>query len=84
MDVEGLRAAAQATADALEDLGHAVEVEGVEVVQALGEPAVVVRVAAQHEGETRRLVGFCLSGDDPMKATVLAVLNATNRFLEIG
>ena len=84
MDVDGLRAAARATADALQDLGDVVLVDGVDVVPAFGEPAVVVRVTAEHEGETRRLVGFCLAGDDPLRATVLAVLNATNRFLEIG
>jgi hypothetical protein len=84
IDAEGLRAAARATADALQDLGHPVAVNRVEMVTAFGEAAVAVQATAQHEGETRRLVGFCLAGDDPLRAAVLAVLNATNRFLEIG
>jgi len=84
MDLEGLRAGAQATATALRDLGHRVEVDGVEMVMTFGEPAVVVRVMAEHDEETRRLVGYCLVGEDGLRAAALAVLNATNRFLEIG
>jgi hypothetical protein len=84
VDVEALRAAARATADALHDLGHYVKIHGVELITAFGEAVVAVRVTAQHEGDSRRLVGFCLAGADAMRATVLAVLNATNRFLEIG
>ena len=83
-DVGGLRAAAQATTDALQDLGHQVTLEDVALIQALGEPAVVVRVLAHHDEEVRHLVGFSLAGDDPMRAAALAVLSATNRFLEIG
>jgi hypothetical protein len=83
-DVGGLRAAAQATVDALSDLGHPVRLEDVEMIRALGEAAVVVRVAAQYGAETRRLVGFSRAGDDPMRAAALAVLSATNRFLELG
>jgi len=83
-DAGGLRAAAQATTGALQDLGHAVKLEGVELITALGEPAVVVRVAAERDGETRRLMGFSVAGDDPMRAAALAVLSATNRFFEIG
>lgn len=84
VDVGAFLSAAQAAADALRERGHNVKVDAVEMLQAFGEPAVVARVAAHYEGETRTLVGFCVAGDDPMRATVLAVLNATNRFLEIG
>jgi len=84
IDVEGLRAAAQATAGALHDLGHPVKVDGVELVMTFGEPSVVVRVTAHHEDETRQLIGLCLVGEDGLRAAALAVLSATNRFLEIG
>lgn len=84
LDVEGLRSVAEAAARALRELGHTVDVDAVDLVQALGEPTVVVRVVACYEGETRKLVGFCTAGDDPARASVLAVLNATNRFLDIG
>lgn len=83
-DVGGLRAVAQATADALHDLGHVVTVEDVDLIRAFGEPAVIVRILARYEEETRHVVGFSLAGDDPMRAAALAVLNATNRFFEIG
>jgi hypothetical protein len=83
-DAEGLKAAALATAGALQDLGHTVTLEDVALITALGEAAVVVRVVAEQEGERRRLVGLSLAGDDPMRAAALAVLNATNRFFEIG
>jgi len=84
IDAEGPWAAARATADALHDLGHPVAIHGVEMVTVFGESAVAVQVTAQHEGNARRLVGFCLAADDALRATVLAVLNATNRFFEIG
>jgi hypothetical protein len=83
-DVGGLRAAAEATAGALRDLGHAVTLQDVQSIRAVGEFAVAVRVKAEHGHETRELVGFCLAGDDPMRAAALAVLNATNRFLDLG
>ena len=79
-----LRAAALATAGALRDLGHDVTLEDVGLIVALGEPAVVVRVRAMRDGETRELLGFSAAADDPMRAAALAVLSATNRFLEIG
>ena len=60
------------------------ELEEVEMINALGEAAVVVRVAAERDGESRRLMGFSVAGDDPMRAAALAVLSATNRFFEIG
>jgi hypothetical protein len=56
----------------------------VQLIRAVGEPAVVVRVKAEHGHETRDLIGFCLAGDDPMRGAALAVLNATNRFLDLG
>lgn len=84
VDNQALRSAAEATANVLRELGHAVGIEAVEMIQAFGEPAVVVRITARDANETRQLVGFCPTGGHPLRASVLAVLNATNRFLEIG
>jgi hypothetical protein len=81
---EQLRCAAQATIDAISDLGHRMALDAIEAVNILGEWTVALRVEAEHEGETRKLVGFCVAGNDVLKAAVFAVLNATNRFLEIG
>jgi len=83
-DVPGLRCVAQATARALHPLGHGLEIEDIEMVQALGHPAVVVRVRARYEEEQRTLHGFCLVQDEPARAATLAVLNAVNRFLDVG
>ena len=79
-----LHSAALATNEALRALGHKVELDDVAALSILGDWCVAVRVIAEHEGERRRLMGFCVAGNDVLKATVLAVLNATNRFLEIG
>lgn len=84
LDAQVLRTAAEAAANALRQLGHAVDVQAVETVQAVGEAVTIVRVVARYEGEARTLVGLCTTADQPLRASVLAVLNATNRFLEIG
>jgi hypothetical protein len=81
---EQLRCAAQATITALRDLGHRVELDTVEALNILGEWTVALRVLAEHEGVRRKLVGFCVAGNDVLQATVFALLNATNRFLDIG
>ena len=79
-----LHSAALATSEALAALGHKVELDDVAALSILGDWCVAVRVIADHEGERRKLMGFCVAGTDVLKATVLALLNATNRFLEIG
>ena len=81
---EQLRCAAQAAVNALREFGHRIELDAVEAVSILGDWTVALRVLAEHEGERRKLVGFCVVGNDVLQATVFAVLNATNRFLEIG
>ena len=81
---EQLRSAAEATISALQKLGLRIELDAVELVNILGDWTVALRVLADHEGERRRLLGFCAAGNDALKATAFAVLNATNRFLEIG
>lgn len=80
-----LRAVARATADALseayEDEGVKVRVRGVQPVEAFGQIVVIVSLAASRGTETRSLLGVCDGTDDPARATALAVLNGTNRFL---
>lgn len=86
-DVEGLRASAQAAADALmQAVGetHLLEVHEVELFDAFGKSAVLVHVAAQVQDRPQALMGFCVAGDDAPRAAALAVLNATNRVLDIG
>ncbi len=80
-----LRAVARATSDALSDAfeaqGARVRVIGVQLVDAVAQTAVVVSLAASRGAHTKTLLGVCDSTGDPAKATALAVLNATNRFL---
>ncbi|MBI4503021.1 MAG: hypothetical protein HY700_17925 [Gemmatimonadetes bacterium] len=83
-----VRCAAQATADAV---GKAVAggastlaVNQTTIADAFGRRTVFVEVAARHHGEQRTLLGFCVIEDDPARAAALAVLNATNRFLDLN
>jgi len=85
-EADQLRAVARATADALSDAFDAynakVRVLGVQVVETIPHKAVMVTLAASWGPHSRTLLGIC-DGDthDTPKATALAVLNATNRFL---
>ena len=85
-EADQLRAVARATADALSDAFDAhnaiVRVLGVQVVDAVPHNAVMVTLAASKGTHNSTLLGIC-DGDthDTPKATALAVLNATNRFL---
>jgi len=86
-EVEGLRASARAAVDALmQAVGeqHRIEVHDVQVFDAFGHSAVLVHLAAQVQDRTQALMGFCVAGEDPTRAAALAVLNATNRVLDIG
>ncbi len=80
-----LRAVARATSDALSDAfaaqGTKVLVIGAQLVDAVAHTAVVVSLAASKGSHAKTLLGICDGTDDPVKATALAVLNATNRFL---
>jgi hypothetical protein len=81
-----IRAVARATADALSDAFDAhnakVRVLGVQVVDAVPHNAVMVTLAGSKGTHNRILLGICDSNThDVPKATALAVLNATNRFL---
>jgi hypothetical protein len=58
---------------------------GVSLTQVLGKRTVFVVVAARtSEKVTVALLGSCLVVGDSNRATALAVLNATNRFLGLG
>lgn len=84
---EGLRASAQAAVDALmQAVGetHLLKVHNVEMFEAFGREAVLVHLAAQVQDRTQALMGFCVAGGDPTRAAALAVLNATNRVLDVG
>ncbi|HWP37518.1 MAG TPA: hypothetical protein VNL18_08225 [Gemmatimonadales bacterium] len=83
-DLAALQAAARATADALRLLGHRVDVKEIEVLKPFGRFAVAALVEARYEDEKRSLVGFCMDAGDLNRAASLAVLNAVNRFLDIG
>jgi hypothetical protein len=86
-DQEGLHVSARAAADALmQAVGekHLLEVHDVEVFDAFGQQAVLVHLAAQVQDRTQALMGFCVAGTDPTRAAALAVLNATNRVLDVG
>ncbi len=84
-DTDQLRAVARATADALSEAfdtsGVRVRVRGVQLVEGLAQTAVMASLAATKGSDTQSLLGICDLGDDPARATALAVLNATNRYL---
>jgi hypothetical protein len=87
-EADQLRTVARATADALSEAFEAhnakVLVLGVQLVQALPHSAVMVTLAASKGTDNRTLIGVCDSdAHDTTKATALAVLNATNRFLSL-
>ncbi len=82
---DALRAVARATADALSEAydteGVKVRVRGVQPVEAFGQTVVIVSLAATRGTESRALLGVSDGTADPVRATALAVLNGTNRFL---
>ena len=82
---DALRALARAAADALSEAyeaeGVKVRVRGVQQVEAFAQTVIIVSLAATRGEETRSLLGVCDGTGDPARATALAVLNGTNRFL---
>ncbi len=80
-----LRAVARAAADAVSEVfeaeGARVRVRGVQLVEAFAQTVVIVSLAVSKAARTQFLLGVADGGDDATKATALAVLNATNRFL---
>lgn len=79
-----LRCAAQACVNALaQSVDGKVKFElfGVKAVRAFDSTVVIVSLAAQNGDGGHRLVGCCLTEEDPARGAALAVLNATNRIL---
>lgn len=86
---DDLSCAAEAAALALQqavapDDPKAVQVQGVERFEAFGTEAVLVAVSARRQDEVRALIGLGQIDGDATRAAALAVLHATNRFLEAG
>jgi hypothetical protein len=87
--VHELACVAEAAAAAVRQISHtgqeeAVSVQRVERSDVFGEPVVLVAVSAQRQKVSRELYGFCAVEGDAPRAAALAVLNATNRFLDLG
>jgi hypothetical protein len=79
-----LRCSAAATVRALEravqpTLGF--DLMGVKAVRAFDATVVIVSLSVRQEARASRLVGACLTEDNPPRGAALAVLNATNRIL---
>jgi hypothetical protein len=86
--LDQLRAIARATSDALTDAvdpnGARVRVVNVQLMESLTKTVVMVTLAVSRGAESQTLLGICDAKDDPIRAAALAVLSATNRFLEPG
>ncbi|HEX9582226.1 MAG TPA: hypothetical protein VF970_14075 [Gemmatimonadales bacterium] len=82
---DALRAVARAAADALTEAfrteGAKIRVRGVQVQEAFAQTVVIVSVAATQGTRSQSLLGICDGAADAARATALAVLNGTNRFL---
>jgi hypothetical protein len=76
-------AAVQAVSQVLAGKGWVLLIDQTSVADTLGKRTVFVQVSARSQGKHRVLLGFCLIDADPARAAVLAVLNATNRFLDL-
>ncbi len=83
--VGSMRAAAMASVAALEKAvpaGPKWELLGVKSTIAFDSTIVIVAIAARTEDGPIRLVGSYVTDDDRERAAAVAVLNATNRYLE--
>ena len=79
-----LRCAADATIDAIERFSeNAIELEliGVKALRAFDANIVIVSLEVKRGEGPRRLLGSYLAEQDAIRASVIAVLNATNRVL---
>lgn len=63
---------------------EAVRVRGVQRLEVFGKKAVLVAVDARRDNQARPLIGVGEINGDAGRAAAVAVLNATNRFLEVG
>ena len=80
-----LRCSAQATLEALSKAVGDVcsfELLGVKAIKAFDTTVIIVALTVQYGDESRRLVGSYLAEENPERGAALAVLNATNRFLD--
>lgn len=80
-----LRCAAKASVQALREFvnnRHEIELLGVKAVHAFDETIVIVSVGVRTDGRKKRFVGSYVAGDSAERAAAIAVLNATNRYLD--
>jgi hypothetical protein len=88
VDIDLIRAAAEAAADAVVSAsaveGTTVTVEALERVNMFGRDIVIVSVTAMFRGQSFSLFGVAPMHEDPATAGALAVLSATNRVLELS
>ncbi len=83
-----MRCAAEATLQALQH-AYAAAVDtftflDVKTVESFDRMAVIVAIAARHEEETSRLVGFCEISEDLRTGVAKAVCSGLNRFLSLA
>jgi hypothetical protein len=81
-----LRAAAEATVQALEAAAHGqvgLTVLSVNALETFETVLVVVSLSSHVDHRSERLVGSCLIKERPARGAALSVLNATNRLLSI-
>jgi hypothetical protein len=78
------RATSDALTDAVDPNGARVRVVNVQLMESLTKTVVMVTLAVSRGAESQTLLGICDAKDDPIRAAALAVLSATNRFLEPG
>lgn len=79
-----LRIAALAAVDALEKFSRGAmhfELTGIKALRAFDANIVIVSLSVRQEQGTQRLLGSYLAEADPIRSSVIAVLNATNRVL---
>ncbi len=87
MPASEMRCAAEATLQALRAYAAPVDTFpflDVKTVESFATLAVIVAIAARHEGETWRLVGFCAISEDLRTDIAKAVCNGLNRFLSLA
>ena len=81
-----LRTVARATSDALseafDEKAVKVRVMSIQPVALLTQHTLLVTLAVTRGADQRTLHGVCDASGDPVRAASLAVLNATNRFLD--
>jgi len=83
--VGSMRTAALASVAALEKAINpdaSFELHGVKAISAFDSTIVIVSILAQTEGGPVQLVGSFVTGEDRERGAAVAVLNATNRYLE--